>query len=61
MGKHVYDALCRGMGMLLPYDKLEKPKDGLHRDRLGAINENGGPEYDRFDPRPTVRIHEDSN
>ena len=61
MGKHVYDALCRGMGMSLPYDKLEKPKDGSHRNSLGAIKENGCPEYDRFDHRPTVRIHEDSN
>ena len=54
LGKHAYDALCRGMERLLPYDKLEEIKDGSPQNYLGAIDENGYAEYDRFDNRTSV-------
>ena len=56
LGKHVYDALCRGMKLLLPYAKLEKIKDDSPRNHLGAIDENGYAEYDQFDHRPAVLL-----
>ena len=59
LGKHVYHVLSRGIHLLLPYDKLENPKDGSQRNRLGAIDENGCAEYDRFDHHPTVLIARD--
>ena len=37
--KHVFDALCRGMELMLPYDKIEKIKNGSPKNRFGAIDE----------------------
>ena len=50
----MYDTLCRGMELVLPYDKPKKNNDDTARDRFGAIDENGNAVYDKFVRRPAV-------